>query len=335
MSDDERDQIYEVEVKYHDSGMSVTFDLGQWGSRIEDDFSSFEAIKSFYRTDVEELAQKFSEEGEEIGPDETRDGPGIVISNAPKEWKEDMGRAAPFLRLAEEQMVRMALYSITEEEVEAQRQLLDDGQFKPLIIRQSAFFEAYLELQSQLEFQELKEGTLSNKEMDVIEDMGHTDRIRLAHLFGVIDEGEHGYLQSMATLRNRIAHSPWGEFDSDEEQNIKVTAEKVLEILESEIEQANEALEENEIPYPDDDFEMGFSALDPETQFLQLSILDVVRSQGGEMALSDIERVLPENRERVNQRCLRMNEVGYVDLDDSGTVTILQKGRELLADEYS
>lgn len=336
MSTKDDDQIYEIEVTYQNSGFTLKFEMDEWRDRIEDDFASFDAIKEFHRQDFEEVAQQMSEQGEEIPEGETPDGPGIVISNPPKEWKEDLGRAAPYIRYAEQQMVRMGLYLLVEEEVDAQQELVDEGRFKPLIIRQSAFFEAFLEFKSQLAFQQQKEAPLSNNEMSVIEGMDHTDRIRLAHLFGVIDEEEHGHLQSMASLRNRLAHMPWGEIDVNEEANIETTARKVLQILEEEIEQADGEFDDAELETAaDDDFDMGFSGLDADTQLLQLSILDIVATDGSEVKLSRIEKVIPGDADEIRQRCLRMDHIGYVDLDkESETVTIQEKGEELLDEEY-
>ncbi|WP_410764918.1 hypothetical protein [Haloferax sp. DFSO60] len=334
MSDGTEDRVFEIEVTYQDSGFTLNFPMDQWWDRVEKEFASFDAIKKFYRTDVDELAKNMSENGREIDPDEPREGPAIVVSNPPKEWKEDFGRAAPIIRLAEEQMVQMGLFTLVESEVEAQNKLADAGQFKPLIIRQSAFFEAYLEFQSQLAFQDLKEEPLSNNEMSLIEGMGHTDRIRLAHLFDVIDEVEHGYLQSMASLRNKLAHSPWGELNSNEEANVKATAESVLGILESKIEEAYESVEVGEIESGSDGFDIGFGGLDTDTQLLQLSILDVIDSKGGQISLSKLETILLRDPERVRQRCLRMDHIGYLDLNkDQEVVSIRKKGRELLREE--
>jgi len=335
MSEGEKGQTYEIEVTYQDSSFSLNLPMDQWRDRIEDDFSSFDSIKKFYRTDIEEMAEKMSKHGQEVesSEGELEEEPSIVVSNPPSEWVEDFGQAAPYIRLAEEALVRMALFSLVEEEVEEQKKLWEAGQFKPLIIRQSAFFEGYLELQSQLEFQNQKEDSLSSNEMDIIEGMGHTDRIRLAHLFGVISEEEHGYLQSMASRRNELAHNPWGEISSDREANIKATAENVLGILESEIEEAHEEIEEYEEQPANDDFN-GFNKLDIDTQLLQLSILDVIASQGGEVSLAKIQSILSHNSDKVQQRCLRMHHIGYIELiQETDMVTILDEGRELLERE--
>jgi len=98
MTRNENERIYEIEVTYQDSGFSLGFDMDEWQDRIKDDLSSFDVIKDFYRQDVEEMAKQMSEHGEEIAEEETPDGPEIVISNPPKEWKEDLDRAAPYLR---------------------------------------------------------------------------------------------------------------------------------------------------------------------------------------------------------------------------------------------
>jgi len=333
----EERQIYEIEVAYQDSGFNLNFPMEQWRDRIKKDFRSFDSIKKFYRTDIEAMAERMSEHAKEVEPSEAgelEEGPSILVSNPPEQWLEDFGRAAPYIRLAEEQLVKMALFSLVEEEIEEQKKLREAGQFKPLIIRQSAFFESYLELQSQLAFQNQKEGSLSSNEMDIIEGMGHTDRIRLAHLFGVITEEEHGYLQSMASRRNELAHNPWGEVSSDSEANIKATAENVLEILESEIEAASVEIEKYEEQPANDDFN-GFDKLDIDTQLLQLSILDVIVSQDEEVSLAKIQSILSHDSDKVQQRCLRMHHIGYIEfIQETGMVTILDEGRELLEREY-
>jgi hypothetical protein len=334
MPEEDNDHLYEIEVEYRDSGFLLELEMDQWWDRVEEDFSSFEDIKEFYRRDPTEFAEALSEHGEEIPPNESPDGPGIVVSNAPKQWKEDFSRAAPFLNLIDEQLVRMALYLITEQEVKSQQELLSANQFKPLLIRQSAFFEGFLELHSQLAFQDQKDGPLSNKEMSLIEDMGHTDRIRLAHLFDVIDEEEHGHLQSMASLRNQLAHSPWDDFDADQENNIKATAKSVFEILNAKIEQADDCVEEDIDSQAIDDFGTGFSGLEPRIQLLQLGILDVIKSQDEESTLSELCTVLPQEDSQIRQRTLRMDHIGYVDLDkESERVTLREKGQRLLQDE--
>lgn len=334
MSGDEEDRVYEIEVTYHDSGFSLGFDMDEWRGRIEEDFSSFESIKEFYRTDYDDFERAIGEYAEEVPTDQSYDGPGIVITNAPKGWKEDSERAAPFIRAAEKQMVRMGLFSLIEDEVEAQNDLLDVGRHKPLIIRQSAFFEAYLELQSQLAFQHDRDRPLSTSEMNVIEGMGHTDRIRLAHLLGVITEEEHGHLQSMATRRNELAHNPWSGFDDDEEMNIKTTAIKVLEILEGEINRVYEQIEEDDLGPADDSFDIGFGGLEPGLQLLQLGILDALDSLGGKAPVAKVALILPYDPDDVQQRCLRMDHMEYLALDAEGeTATMLEKGEELLEAE--
>jgi len=64
--------------------------MDEWQDRIKDDLSLFDTIKDSYRQDVEEIEKQMSERGEEIAEEETLDGPGIVISNPPKEWKGDV-----------------------------------------------------------------------------------------------------------------------------------------------------------------------------------------------------------------------------------------------------
>ena len=170
--------------------------------------------------------------------------------------------------------------------------------------------------------------------MDIIEGMGHRDRIRLARLLDVISKEEHGHLQSMASLRNKLSHTPWEELDSDEERNIQTTAEKIFNILQEKVEDRMELKEEREIDASESNFSVGFDALDPEVQVLQLEILDVLESQKGTAPLSKLSAILPFGDEKVRQRCLRMNEVGYLDLNkENESVSIRSQGIELLEEE--
>lgn len=266
---------------------------------------------------------------EEVNEENTPEGPAIVVSNIPVEWQEDPSTLANLLEVFHREMVRMGLGFLIEKEIEEEQKMVNEGLYKPLIIRQSAFYEDLLKLRCQLELQDQKGDSLSNKEFKIIDNMGHRSRLRLARLFGVVEEHEHGMLQQMASKRNKIAHTAWPEIDSEEMSRIESTAKNVLSILESEIDEAQEemGIEEGEV----DEFDIGFTGLDANTQNLQLSILDLLKGRENPVSLEYIQQVLPEDPERVQQRSMRMDQIGYVDMEDSeGPISITEEGEDLL-----
>lgn len=329
MTQNQEGGIYEIEIQYTDAGLTMNLDMNEWREKIREDFGTFQSIFDFYRKEAGELSDEFLEGIEMRDDEESREKPGIVITNVPQEWQEDPTELANLLEHLHNLMVRMGLGILIDNEIEEEEQLINGDFFKPLIIRQSAFFEDLLKLRCQLEFQEQKGGTLSLKEFDIIDNMGHKSRLRLARLFGVVDEQEHGILQQMASKRNKIAHTAWGEIDSQEQSQIKSTAQKVLSILKSEIEVAEEGVEINEPEFSE--FDIGFCGLDVETQNLQLSILDILGNKGNPVSLDYIQRVLPEDDSRIQQRCWRMNEIGYLEMSEQdGPLSITEEGRKLL-----
>lgn len=333
MTDKGLSESYEINIRYTDAGMSIEFDIQEWREKLADNFGSFESIKKFYQTDPDELMDQYAEGLEEIGPDESPSEPGVVFNNPPKEWKEDRNKATPYLRLVHQLMVQMGLGILMEREIDDQQRLIEQESYKPLIIRQSAFYEDYLVYRSLLSLQELKNGTLSKKELQIVEQMGHRDRVRLAHLLGELDEQGHGLLQEMARWRNDIAHQAWSEFDSQEESQIESVGKRVYSRLKSQFEQAK--TEEEEIANSDDSFDIGFHGLDADTQNLQLTILDILRTRGGSTEVADIVRIHPGPEEKVRQRILRMDHIGYVSFDKESTIVEIEpNGRTLLEDEF-
>lgn len=332
MSGDSGKQRYIIDIEYTDAGFQMVFDMENWYEKIEEDFTTFEAIKDFYRKDTAEFRNELSEAAREVPPGEPIEEPTIVVKNAPKEWKEDSSEAAPYLDFTHRILVQLGLQVLIQDELDEEEALLEQGQFKPLIVRQSAFFEELLILRSLLELQSLKEETLSSKELNIIEQMGHQDRLRFAHLLGIIDEDEHGLLQEMAKWRNRIAHTAWPEFDAQDESQIQSTAERVNSLLNEELKTSQAKTEEAE-PTPEihDSF-IGFPALSTDLQNVQLGILAILREQGGEAKLAKVQEILTEDDDLIAQRSLRMDDIGYLRME-GGKLEKTPKGEELL-DEY-
>lgn len=331
MSEDSAPEIYEIDIEFTDSGLQMVLDMEEWLAKAENDFGTFEDIIEFYRKPPKEMVEDFEEGLEEVEPDEPRETPGIVINNPPKDWKEEPRELAQILDFVHQQLVGFGLRSLIEQELEEEQVLIDQEQFKPLVIRQSAFFEDLLTFRSLLAWQEQKESTLSTSELSIIENMGHSDRLRVAHLFDIIDEDEHGILQEMARWRNQISHTAWPEFDSQQEAQIQSVGERIHDMLEEEIQAEEDELDETHSI--DEDFDIGFGGLDIETQNLQLSILDVIQSQGGPVEIDYIQEVLPQPDDQLAQRCLRLSEVGYVERQDR-TLRLKEKGEDLLNEEW-
>lgn len=129
-------------------------------------------------------------------------------------------------------LVRVGLWELMGKELEKQNRFFEQDLYRPLIIRQSAFFEDYLTLHCQLEFQALKEGTLANSELTLIDNMGHSARINLANLLGVIDQDDHDDLAEMAKVRNEIAHQAWTDTNNEQEARLRRVAERARDLLE-------------------------------------------------------------------------------------------------------
>ncbi|WP_435319176.1 hypothetical protein [Haloarchaeobius sp. TZWSO28] len=334
MSEEVSNEIYVIDFQYTDSGLQMVYDMQDWYSKIERDFASFEALKDFYRTKPETRRENFVEHSKEVESEEDKQGGGIVMKNPPQDWIDNPEKAAQFLEIGHRTLVSMGVSILIEEEIDAEREMADDGLFKPLVVRQSAFYEEFLTLRTMLAFQGQKEDTLSTKELKIIESMGHTDRIRISHLMGILDEDEHGLLQNMASWRNRIAHNPWSDFNSQDESQIQSIAEGVLDLLENELASPAEDQELTDINQSQQDFDIGFGGLDPSLQNLQLGILDVLRATGGDSTLRKIKQILPQANPEIERRAKLMDHIGYIEVEDE-KVSLLPKGEGLLDTELS
>lgn len=329
MADESSERNYVVEFDYEDSGFSLLFEVDDWMEMVEEDFTSFEAIRNIFGQDFEstesELRESLVEVEEGEDPPE-REGASITFENPPQSWIDDPANAAEVYRMLNITRARMGLYNLMEIELAAQNSLLDAGRYKAAVIRQSAFFEELLTFYSQLALQGQKEDVMSNSELKIIEQMGHRDRIRLAKLLGEISTDEHAHLQHMAQWRNRIAHTPWNDFSSQDESQIESVARHITEILQSKIEGAEETFEE---PDQQDQFEMGFNELNTEIQLLQIGIATTIAELGGEADLSDIQSILLDDNDAVESRCNHMYAVGYLERA-AGRYTLTEQGQEFI-----
>lgn len=335
MVEDSDTRIYEFEVNHRDAGYELGIPWRNWMELVREDFTSFEVIRGTFKTDRETFEERLREEFVEIKDDEdpepVAEGPRFRIDNPPKQWTEDPANAADFLVPLNTLLARMGLYVLIEEELENLDELINETQYKATVVRQSAFIEDFLKFHTQLSLQSQKGATLSSKEMNLIEQMGNKDRIRFAHLLGAIDEDEHSLLQDMASWRNRIAHTSWTDFDSQDESQIESIAKQVRGFLKDQIEQAEDFFEDVDDPESTEEF-IGFDALDIDLQLLQLSILDVIFEKGGSTTLSEIQDILPEDNDEIESRCIQMVGVGY--LEKSGNeFRITEFGREFYEEE--
>lgn len=123
-------------------------------------------------------------------------------------------------------------------EVEEIQELVDEGHYAPALVRQSAFFEQLLTEAIQSKFEEIQDRDLFNAEQAFVGNLGHKNRIQLAHLLNVIDQRERDMLLSMATWRNEAAHSWWYILEKNDKKQLRDTATSIQKLL-------NEMLEED------------------------------------------------------------------------------------------
>lgn len=233
---DESDQFEQPTVTFEplDEG-GFQMKMSGWEQVIEEGYNSFEQIKKTFQTSddvVPDLIEEVDEEGVEDSTDETH----IRAKNPPKRLLNNQDWQILVLGSLYNYLAEVGLQHLAEDEYEAEQRLAGNGEYKKLLVRQSAFFEEYLLVECQLSFQNMAGRVLSNQEMKMIAEMGHQDRTRLAYLLGAVDEEQHGYLQQMVSARNDIAHNSWTDFDDEEEGHFEIVAKKVLNILEEFVE---------------------------------------------------------------------------------------------------
>ncbi|WP_380675819.1 hypothetical protein [Salinigranum sp. GCM10025319] len=208
--------------------------FGGWEDVIEKGYDSFKGIRKTFQTSnevVPGLIEEVENDNKEISEDYIR------MENPPQQLIDDPEWQKYILDRLYNLLAQIGLYHIADEELQEQAKLLDQEQYKILLVRQSAFFEDFLVVLCQTRFQAFTDRVLSNKEMKLIDQMGHEDRTRLAYLLGAITEEEHGYLQQMVSARNKVAHNSWTEFSHDDEQQFETVSRKAHEMLENYLEE--------------------------------------------------------------------------------------------------
>ena len=194
-----------------------------WWKVFSCEYTEFEVFKNYFKKDAAT---------ERIAGFEDDDGTQQLIQNPPDEWVDNKDLQEDVLIGVVSRLVAQhALAHIADEEYNTLSKILDNGDFKMAIVRMSAFFEEFLSVQCMMELRDQKGEDMSRKDLDLIEEMGHSDRIRLARLLRVLDEKQHGYLQRMASRRNEIAHTPWSSIDEERQEDIRDTAIKAHEAL--------------------------------------------------------------------------------------------------------
>lgn len=109
---------------------------------------------------------------------------------------------------------------------------MEQGDEFSALLRQSAFFEHLLDLLIRAKIVDSLDRALEKNEVDDGLGFGHTQRIRMAHLLGVVDKGQRDSLLKMASERNEIAHNPWYRFEGDQER-VSKTVRDVIDVLEA------------------------------------------------------------------------------------------------------
>lgn len=120
---------------------------------------------------------------------------------------------------------------ILAREIEEQLSLIKDGHYASAVIRQSTFYETLLTGNIMEKLEEMNNRKLYNSEKDFIENLGHTNRIQLAHLLGVIDQRERDILLNMASWRNNVAHKWWFVEERKNKDELHDVATTVVDLL--------------------------------------------------------------------------------------------------------
>lgn len=210
---------------YEENGNAVLGINDEWWNQTKDDYIGFESFKNYFRRNkVSERLINFDKNSRMEG----------LIENPPESWLSDSGNDLLYDVMSGVIYIFVSnkvLKTLAQSEYESIEQLIERNEFKTAVIRESAFFEEFLVLMSVRRLRDNKLETLSNKDLNLVEQMGHSDRIRLARLLRIIDEEQHGYLQEMAFRRNDVAHTPWREFDKGAEDNIQRVVVKANDVL--------------------------------------------------------------------------------------------------------
>ena len=323
-----------VEVEYTEDGFRIPFPMDDWMEMVREDFASFDAIQGIWGRSPDQIEDFLEENVKEVDEDDYEDiepdCPTITFENPPQQWIDDPSSAMPIIRALDMMRARMGLWVISEEEYEAEEELLEENRFKETIVRQSAFMEDYLTLQCQLEFQGLKEDTLTNNELQLIEKMGHTPRVRLARLLGIVDKKEHDLLLNLAGKRNQIAHNSWTDFSEDDETIFEQIATRVHEMEKKWLDEAEETAEQESESV--EDWKRKSKDQPIESDLQTIAVLNALQALDAPVSLSEIATVTTYSKEKLLEICEELIEDGMVSQEEDQMFQITRTGKERLED---
>lgn len=136
---------------------------------------------------------------------------------------------------------------ILAREAEEQQSLIEDGHYASAVIRQSTFYERLLTANIVDKFEEMNGRELYNAEEGFIEDLGHRNRIQLAHLLGVVDQRERDILLDMAGWRNTVAHEWWYVAERENKEELRDIATTVVKLLGESLEELFEEADDDSV----------------------------------------------------------------------------------------
>lgn len=157
----------------------------------------------------------------------------IQLEKVPQEWEENQKVQLKLMKAVRDFGARYGLIQLIKDELDTEQEYLEEGNYKPLIVRQSGFLEDLLKFQCQLWFQGNLDRVLSNSEMRMLKFFGVKDLFRMANFLGIIDEDGFQKLSDLASHRNKLAHSSWGDFGEGAENQFENTAVGINEYLEA------------------------------------------------------------------------------------------------------
>jgi hypothetical protein len=136
---------------------------------------------------------------------------------------------------------------ILAREAEEQQSLIDDGHYASAVLRQSTFYERLLMGNIVDKFEEMNDRELYGSERGFIDDLGHRNKIQLAHLLSVIDQRERDILLNMAGWRNTVAHEWWYVAERENEKELRDVATTVVDLLCESVEEIFEDADEDSV----------------------------------------------------------------------------------------
>lgn len=136
--------------------------------------------------------------------------------------------------LPEEELKEFVVEAKVDVEIEEQKDLIEKEKYNAAIIRQSSFIEHLLNKNLESKLEEVKGDDISNNEMRYIEDVGTTNKVRLANMLGVIeDENEQRIYSTLMSARNDLAHNWWIDISDEDRDRFERTSKEVLEQIEN------------------------------------------------------------------------------------------------------